>query len=213
MVKKILFFLGILLLPIYLNAANITIRFALDSKSSPLFVRLINDSLDNLGYSFVLIKNFQNSQNGAVLEVVLETTHPFDGTALLNELKRRNVIVLDSKAKDDYYFYSLNLSNANLQINSYAKDKLIELPRPLEDYLIDIKDSRSIEIMAKSGDNWFVDIKLLDKDMNLISYESRDKPLRSFTLPIPSNANYIVISDAKNIENIKRGLNIYIHSR
>lgn len=68
--------------------------------------------------------------------------------------------------------------------------------------------------MAKPGDNWFVNVKILDEDMVISAQTKRDKPLRSFTLPIPQNAYYIVISDAKkNLENIKRGLNIYIHSR
>ncbi|ASM39030.1 MAG: hypothetical protein SPI03_03200 [Campylobacter sputorum] len=213
MVKKFIFFVSILFLSIYAYASDITIRFMLDTKATPLFVRQINDSLESLGYNFVLIKNFQNSQNGSVLEVFLETNNPFDGTALLNELKKRNIIVLDSKTSNEYYLYSLSLSKSILQTNQYEKNKLIELQRPLEDYVVDIRNSQSIEIMAKPGDNWFVNVKILDEDMNLISAQTRDKPLRSFTLPIPQNAYYIVISDAKNLENIKRGLNIYIHSR
>lgn len=213
MVKKVIFFISVLFLHIYAFATDITIRFTLDSKATPLFLRQINDSLDGLGYSFILIKNFQNSQNGAVLEILLQTNHPFDGMALLNELKGRNIIVLDSKKKDNYYLYSLNFSKSILKTNKYEKNKLIELQRPIDDYIIDIRNSKSIEIMSKPGDNWFVDLKILDEDMNLISSEVRNKPLKAFTLPIPENACYIVISDAKNLENIKRGLNIYIHSK
>lgn len=213
MVKKLIFCIGILFLPIFIFASNVTVRFNLDTKGTPLFVRVVNDSLESLGYKFILIKNFQNSQNGSILEVYLETNSPFEPDALINELKKRNVIILDNKKNDGYYLYSISLSNATLQTNEYAKDTLVELQRPLEDYVVNVKGSKSIEIMAKSGDSWFVDAKILDKDMNLISHEQRDKPLRSFTLPIPQNAYYIIIGDAKNLENIKRGLNIYIHSR
>lgn len=192
---------------------GVVMRFVIDTAATPLFTKVISQSLEHLGYKYILTQNFSNSESGASWDIYINTKHYVDSVQFLKALNKRGVIVKNSTISGNLYFYHLDLSKAVLKTLIYEYDKFIELSRPIEEYVLRINGAKSIEIISKTGNNWFANIKILDKDMNLLLWEKREKPLNSFAMPLPKNSFYIIIDDAKNIENIKRGLSIFIHSK
>ena len=59
---------------------------------------------------------------------------------------------------------------------------------------------------------WICSIKVLDRDLNLITQIKSDKPEKEIYIKFPPNSYYMLIDDAFSLENIKRGLKIYIES-
>lgn len=192
---------------------GVVMRFVIDTSATPLFTKIIAESLEDLGYKYILTQNFSNSKDGASWDIYINTNHYVDNSQFIKALSKRNVIIKNSTISGNLYFYHLNLAKAVIKTPFYEYDKFIELSRPIDGYMLKINGAKSIEIISKRGNNWFVNIKILDKDMNLLLWEKREKALNSFTMPFPKNSFYIIIDDAKNIENIKRGLDIFIHSK
>jgi putative periplasmic protein len=53
-------------------------------------------------------------------------------------------------------------------------------------------------------------VRILDKNLNLLEEKRSDKAINSLKVSFPQNAKYLMIDDAVSLENIKRGLKIYL---
>ena len=86
----------------------------------------------------------------------------------------------------------------------------VQLSKPLEPYLIDASGAKSAVISASTEDRWSAVVRILDKNLNLLDEKQSNKAVNSLKVSLPQNAKYIMIDDAVSLENIKRGLKIYL---
>lgn len=77
---------------------------------------------------------------------------------------------------------------------------------------LNVSGKSSIEIKSRSNDSWIALVKILDKNLKLISQVKSDKKEKEIYLNFPDEAFYLIIDDVFSLENIKHGLTIYIKS-
>ena len=99
-----------------------------------------------------------------------------------------------------------------LKTLTYESDTEVQLSKPLEPYFLNVSGKSSIEIKSRSNDSWIALVKILDKNLKLISQVKSDKKEKEIYLNFPDEAFYLIIDDVFSLENIKHGLTIYIKS-
>jgi hypothetical protein len=106
------------------------------------------------------------------------------------------------------------MSNATMLVEPITLDKEIKLKKPLSAYWLDVENAKKIRLMSPAGNQWFPYIVFYDKNLRII--ENYTKEIKSYNvkLKIPRDSKYIKISDIYTLENLKRGLNVYVsHKR
>ena len=108
------------------------------------------------------------------------------------------------------YEYVIDASNSSINQTPVQFSQEVQLSKPLEPYLIDVSGAKSATISASAEDRWSAVVRILDKNLNLLEEKQTSKPVNSLKVSLPQNAKYIMIDDAVSLENIKRGLKIYL---
>ncbi|EAI4828726.1 hypothetical protein BGG34_08645, partial [Campylobacter lari] len=87
---------------------------------------------------------------------------------------------------------------------------ITQLNKPLREYIIDLQGAKSIELSAHHLDSWFCKIQFLDKNLNFIQGVENTHKQNEINVNIPLGAKYAIIGDMFSLDNIKRGLKIYL---
>lgn len=196
----------------YSSPAYMDLTFK-STSSTILFLKVITQSLNNLGYNYFLTKNFSTQNSQISWLVIINTQFILNPGNLYKELKQNNVYIKGIHKTGTFsYTYDIDMSRAILKTLPYESDTTVELSKPLEPYFLNINGKKNIEIMANPADNWISLVKIYDRNLKLISQIKSDIKEKSLNIEFPDDAFYILIDDAFSLENIKRGLKIYIKS-
>lgn len=177
---------------------------------SVLFIKILNDSLSEAGFVHFMPVKFAKDEALSIYTVRVESRYLLD-PGLFSKILSKNLVYIKNIRKISYnsYEYELDFSNAHfnpsilIPINSVK-----ELRRPHRDYLISLQGANIIKIEASPSDNWFPKLLFLDENLDLLeSIKSPDKK-NSLSRSIPSKAEYVIIGDNFNLDNIRRGLKI-----
>lgn len=194
----------------YKNQANLDIVFISEQKSPLLMIKILKDALSRLGYNEILTTEFANADS-AIWGIRLNTKFMLDPGSLYAALKETNTFIEGIERTSEFsYKYLIDISKSSLNLTPVEIGKKIELSKPLEPYFIDINGASKVSISAQAGDSWFALVRILDKNLNLIDEKRNSKKTNKINLAIPKNAKYITIDDLNSLENIKRGLKIYL---
>lgn len=194
----------------YKNRANLDIVFISEQKSPLLLIKIVKDALNRLGYNEILTTEFANADN-TIWGVRLKTKFMLDPGSLYTALKETNTFISAIERTSEFsYKYVIDISKSSLNLTPVEIGKEVELSKPLEPYFIDISGASKVSISAHAGDSWFALVRILDKNLNLIDEKRTSKKTGKINLAIPKNAKYITIDDTNSLENIKRGLKIYL---
>lgn len=196
----------------YKEPVALSLKFS--SSEQPLLLsRAVSGVLLNLGYRNYLVKGFSNSSSGAFVEFLLETEFLPSPGVLYNEFKNDKIFIKNINRISKFeYEYFLDLSKAKLKTDSYQSDENFSLNKPFEPYFFDISSKSSVTISSKPGDEWVPLVRVFDRGLNLLTQVSFNDKKSSINLKFPPNSKYMMIDDKFSLENIKRGLNIYIKS-
>lgn len=194
----------------YKQKTNLDITFIGEQNSPLLLIKVVKDALNSLGYNEILTTEFTNSQN-AIWGVSISTKFILDPGAFYNALKSTNTYIDAIERTGEFsYKYLIDLSKTSLNLTPVEVGKEIGLSKPLEPYFVDLKGAKRASISSHTGDYWVGLIRILDKNLNLIEEKRNSKKTNRIVLNFPQNARYLTIDDANSLENIKRGLKIYL---
>jgi len=190
----------------------IQLRLAFRTHSDPLiFLKIVNESLEAMGYNYFLTNNALRDSAGFVWEIYLQTEHIVDPEAFANALAARGCTITNIvKNEDHYWFYDIDSSNAYLGAKKIDSGVTTPLGKPLKPYWIDVKNMREVTITVHAGDRWFPDVVFFDENLHLLSDVKSEESTRTLKLKVPSNAAYLKIGDAFMLENIKHGLSLHV---
>lgn len=188
------------------------LKLAFRTQQEPLiFLKIINETLELMGYSYFLTNNALRDQAGFVWEIYLQTEHIVDPVAFANALGARGCTITNIiKNSDHYWFYDIYSENAHLGVKSMELGVNTHLGKPLKPYWVNIKGSKEIAITAHVGDQWFPDVVFFDEDLRVLSGIKAEASAKNLKLRVPENAVYLKISDAVMLDNIKRGLSLHV---
>lgn len=190
----------------------IQLRLAFRTQSDPLiFLKIINESLEAMGYNYFLTSNALRDSAGFVWEIYLQTEHIVDPESFSGALGARGCNITNIVKNDDnYWFYDIDSSNAYLGAKKLESGVTTPLGKPLKPYWIDVRNLKEITVTVHSGDKWFPDVVFFDENLHLLSDVKSEESTRSLKLKVPSNAAYLKLSDGFMLENIKHGLSLHV---
>jgi len=188
------------------------LRLAFRTQHEPLiFLKIINETLELMGYNYFLTNNALRDQAGFVWEIYLQTEHILDPVSFANALGARGCSITHIvKNSDHYWFYDINSKEAHLGVKSLENGVNTPLGKPLKPYWIGIKGAKEVMITSHISDQWFPDVVFFDAYLNVVGDTKAEESVKTLKLSVPERAVYIKIGDTVMLENIKRGLSLHV---
>ncbi len=190
-----------------------TLQISFKAKSNEVaFLKIINEALNQAG--FVLFTpvelNLQDEMKKYTIRV--ESRYILDPASFYAILRQNSVYINAIKKLNAYdYEYELDFAYARLKPNAEAHlNANVKLGRPLRDYVINTQGASNLHARASSSDSWFPKVLFLDKNLNLLKSTISKSKQNRFSSSVPSGASYVIIGDAFNLDNIRRGLEIQL---
>lgn len=197
----------------YNSPVEMNIRFT-TFENSLIFMSVINESLEAMGYSYFITDQVLKENEKFSWKIKLSTEHILDPTMLAKEFAIRGCSVVSIKKEGDYdWSYDIDTSKIQLRADKFDTSTTVNLKKPIKSYWIDIEDAKSISLRSKLADRWYPNVVFYDKNLGVLSFYRKDEVVNSIKLEIPKNAKYVKIGDIYNLENIKRGLSLYLVSK
>lgn len=179
-----------------------------------LFMRVINESLEAMGYSYYLSQKMIKNDEGVTWTISLSTQHVVDPVMLSKQLELRGCMMDDIiKEGETTWHYALNTLGAGVKVEGLELDTTVALGKPIKPYWVDVKEARQLSLRAHPADHWFPQVAFFDERLQLIREVRLEENRTKLKVSVPDNAVYAKIEDRYTLDNIKRGLSIYLNSR
>lgn len=190
---------------------NLTFSFKAQA-DAVIFFKIINDTLNELGYVYFIPIEFTLRENYITYKLAVDSQYMLDPGIFYKALLTNSVFIKDiSKISELNYEYELDFSKAKAKINTQVPlNTFVQLKKPLVEYIVDLQDAKTMELSAHNLDSWFCKIRFLDKNLNFIQGVENTQKQNDITVNIPLGAKYAIIGDMFSLDNIKRGLKIYL---
>ncbi len=193
--------------------ANSTIHlsFATEQNNPLVFIKMINNTLNTLGYTAPSVEKVMRDSSGFMYKLKLQTLTALDALLFAKELQKQGCYINKMKrySRTNYRF-NIDISNIDIVPNQTELRKKIHLKKPLNPYWIDVEGARSIVLGSSRANSWHPYIVFYDNNLKPLDIISKELKSYNETLSIPRDAKYVKISDNYTLENLKRGLSVYI---
>lgn len=165
-----------------------------------VLLKLVSDVLDELRFKNYQNLEFTNSDNSSY-KILINGSRVLTPDKIYDQFKKRSVTITNLSKKANTFIYQVNLSNLNL-----APEFIYDLQKPQKPYFLNVKGKNSIVISSQSMDAWHPEIRIFDKELNLLQSIRENSHKQSLNLSLPQNATYIQIGDSASLDNVKNGL-------
>lgn len=184
-------------------------------KDALLFLKIINSSLNAIGFNFFMTKEAINNQDGFTWTIVMDTENLIDPVYLSNELEKRGCRIVDIDKKDDLdWTYTVSMQNVKLLAKDVLNNATYKLKKPIKPYWLNIANgAKTLFVKSFPPNRWHPYVLFLDKELNILSIYDTADAKRSIKVDIPENCKYIMMDDKYTLSNIRSGLQIYISSK
>ena len=184
------------------------LKLSFKTSGSPLFfVKIMGDTLRNIGYYRYVTAESNLDSSQFTWTIVLTAEYATDPLILQEELAKSGCSVIDVlKKKAGEWEYSINMSEAHLNIPSLVSGEEFILKRSLYAHWLNIATIQNLSIRSSFRDDWYPQISYYDQQLHLLKVLQKDKKTRSILLVMPKGARYIKISDMYTLKNVKDNL-------
>lgn len=188
---------------------SLELSFTSTNSQAVLFIKIINDSLSEAGFVHFIPTNFKFSKERNIYTVKVDSRYLLDPGLFRQILNKNLVYITNIKKKANFaYEYELDFGGANYNPPIFVGTKKTKLKRPHKDYMLSLQNARNIYIEADTNDKWFPRILFLDKNLNLVESIHSTEQKNNLSANIPKEAQYVLIGDNFNLDNIRRGLSV-----
>ena len=190
----------------------VQLRLAFRTQNEPMiFLQIVNETLETMGYNYFLTNNALRDQNGFVWEIYLQTEHILDPVAFSNALNAKGCkITRITKNNDNYWFYDIDSRNAVVNAKKIDRGVNTPLGKSLRPYWVEVKGASEVVITPNASDQWFPDVVFFDAALNVLASTKSQEQSKTLKLSVPQNAMYVKIGDSVMLDNIKRGLSMTV---
>lgn len=171
------------------------------------FVKLMSDTLRDIGYYRYVTKESSLGSEGFDWKIALEAEYVTDPVLLREKLQLRGCEISDIvRVSANDWHYSIDMSQAHLQVDALSLDKSLKYKRLQEPKWMDVSTVKSVKILSHRANFWYPYIAFYDKDLRLLKVLKQDDETKKLVLELPENTQYIRVSDLYTITNIRYGL-------
>lgn len=177
------------------------------SESPLFFVKIMGDTLRNIGYYRYVTAESNLDSSQFTWTIVLTAEYATDPLILQEELVKSGCGIVDIvKVTPQEWKYSIDMSEAHLNIPTLVSDEELMLKRSLYAHWLNVSDIQNLSIQSSFRDSWYPNITYYDKKLRLLEVMKENKKTRNIFLLIPKGAKYIKISDMYTLKNVKDNL-------
>ena len=186
------------------------LKLSFKTSGSPLFfVKIMGDTLRNIGYYRYVTASSNFDSSEFTWTIVLTAEYATDPMILQEELEKSGCSIIDVvKNTANAWEYSINMSEAHLNIFTLKSDEEFILRRSLYAHWINVSDIQNLSIKSSFRDDWYPKITYYDKQLHLLKVIEKNKKTRNIFLTIPKGAKYMKISDMYTLKNVKDNLTL-----
>ncbi len=196
------------------RSTAIGLSFATKQNRPLVFVHLIKTTLNELGFSHIDIQKVIKDESGFMYKVSVYSDTAPDPILISDAfLKRGCEIVKIKRFSISNWRYFVNISDINIVPKILPYKKKIRLAKPLEPYWINVSNAKVVLLNSSKLNGWHPYIVFYDKNLKIVDNYSKDIKSYNVRLEIPRDASYMKIGDIYTLENLRKGLSIYLANR
>lgn len=184
------------------------LKLSFKTSGAPLFfVKIMGDTLRNIGYFRYVTSESNLDSSQFTWTITLHAEYATDPLILQRELQKNGSSIIDiNKVSANHWQYSIDMSNAYLNLPVLEDGVEFELKRSLYAHWLNIEGIESLQVKSSIRDRWYPHISYYDKSLHLLKVIKKDKKTRLINLEIPKWAKYIKISDMYTLKNVRDNL-------
>ena len=183
-------------------------------ENSLVFMRVINESLSSMGYNYFLTKRALKNSDSFVWEIIISTEHMVDPLILSKRLEARGCFLESvERKKENEWLYKINSDNIKIEAKRVEANRTLKLKKPIKPYWIDVEGMKSISFASKIADRWHPSIVFYDDKLHIVKDYKKDSATNRLKIKIPIDTKYVKVADLYTLDNIKRGISVYLRSR
>lgn len=192
-----------------------TLNLSFFTKNDALiFMRVINETLSSMGYNYFLTKKAVKNADGFIWEIIISTEHIVDPIIFSDMMKLRGCFLESiDRVNENEWKYRVNTENIKIDATKIEANTTVKLKKPIKPYWIDVQDMKSISFVSKLADKWHPNIVFFDQKLHIVSDYQKDEVTNKLKLRIPTDSRYVKIADMYTLDNIKRGISVYLRSK
>ena len=197
------------ILKLFLNKPR-SIQISFSGKDNPIFfMKIISDSLQDLGYFKYRVLKATKNKRGFVWTIEFISDYILDPTLLYASLVKKGCkIVKINRNALLQWSYSIDTTNAFLNVTDIKVNKKIRLKTPVFDFWLKINGGKTIDFRTISNNRWHPYIAFYNRKLILIKVFKDDRRRKNLKLKIPKNTKYIKVTDIYLLNNLKNGLRV-----
>jgi len=186
------------------------LKLSFKTSGSPIFfVKIMGDTLRNIGYYQYVTKESHLNSSEFSWKVTLNSEYATDPLILQRELKKSGCNIIDvQRHSSTDWSYSIDMSEGYLNIQTLHDLEEVQLKRSLYAHWLDISEINRLKISSSVRNDWYPDISYFDSSLHLLKVFKSDKKTLRTTVDVPVNAKYMKISDLYTLKNIKDTLTL-----
>jgi len=175
------------------------------TSGSPLFfVKLMSDSLRNIGYYRYVTTESNLNASEFTWAISLTSEYATDPLILQKELKKSGCEIVDiQRNSSTQWVYTIDMRDGHLNLETLESDSEIKLKRSLYAYWLNVSNIQNIKIKSSRRNSWYPYITYYDSSLHLLKIIKKNSKTSRLNLKIPKGATYIKISDLYTLKNIK----------
>lgn len=193
---------------------TLTVDFYIsDNKLKSL--KILNETLKSLGYYYYFTKRAVYTEGEEFLwTITLKAEAAIDPVIFLKELKKSEVFVKDLSLNAlNHWQYRFDTKNGKISNATLIEpDEKIVFDKPLDSYLIKIKDVNTLKVISRKLNRWYPYIIFYDDKLNVLKTIEKQRIYKGIKTSVPQDTVYIKIGDMYNLINIKRGLSVIVQN-
>lgn len=177
------------------------------SGSPLLFVKLMSDSLRNIGYYRYVTRASTLNASEFTWNISLTSEYATDPIVLQSELSKSACFITNiERTSVSEWTYTIDIRNAHLNILKLDSAEDVKLKHSLYAHWLDCSQVQKLTIKSSSRNSWYPYIAYYDASLHLLKVEKVDEKRRLMAVEIPARAKYMKISDMYTLKNVKDSL-------
>lgn len=182
---------------------SLNLKFISQEKVPPaLFVKSINLALDNANISVARV-NSLNNINQISYGVLAVKSGGIDPNLLDETLAQSGFKVLGFDRVDGNLEIFLDAKQMSLKAISVNFNEETPLLKSGGTYLVDVAGASELNIVSNEPNRWVPLVRIYDRNLNQTYIKKENQIRYSYSIILPNDAKYALISDNNDINNIK----------
>ena len=181
------------------------IRLNFKTSGSPLFfVKLMGDSLRNIGYYRYVTTASKLNSSEFIWNISMTSEYATDPLVLQTELAKSGCYITDiTRESPTDWTYVIDMRAGFLNLLELEHSKEVKLKHSLYAHWLDCSMIQQVKIRSSRRNNWYPQISYYDSSLHLLKVTKIDEKRRLVKLHIPKRAKYMKISDLYTLKNVK----------